>query len=225
MILLCTCKDNGINDFMNGKGSIELASLPGGMLPIGCSGTSNLDKDQVGSCILRPLLDYLTTQLPAGVTTSEVKIELFATAGMRTEDIKNGGAFTFAQITNFYDNILKQYVTTRTLKGGALYSNAGSFKTINGNSEEGVWSWINLNDVYYNTFSTQGSCGNDFIGDFEVGGSSMQIAFPVPNSSVASDKNNIYQVNINGCAIKVYSKTFLGLGGDDLRKFMRAYHY
>jgi hypothetical protein len=218
-------KDSGINDFMSGKGTISTSALPGGQLPAGCNGTSNLGQDQVGPCVLQPLLDYLTTQLPTGVAPSSIKIELFATAGMRTEDIKNGGAFTTAQISNFYDNIMKPYVMTTTLSGGALYSNAGSFKTINGNSEEGVWSWINLNDVYYNTFATQGSCGNAPIGDFEVGGSSMQVAFPVANTSVASDANNIYQVNINGCPIKVYSKTFLGLGGDDARKFMRAYNY
>lgn len=218
-------KDSGINDFMSGKGTIDQSSLPGGLLPNGCGGTSNQGQDQVGPCVLQPLLDYLTIRLPSGVVASNIKIELFATAGMRTEDIKNGGAFTSAQITNFYDNIMKQYVKTTTLNGGALYSNVGSFKTINGNSEEGVWSWINLNDVYYNTFAKQGSCGNAPIGDFEVGGSSMQVVFPVPKTSSASDANNIYQVNINGCAIKVYSKTFLGLGGDDARKFMRAYNY
>lgn len=53
----------------------------------------------------------------------------------------------------------------------------------------------------------------------------MQVAFPVTDTAVASDANNIYQFNINGCTIKVYSKTFLGLGGDDARKFMRAYNY
>lgn len=120
---------------------------------------------------------------------------------------------------------MKPYVATSSMSRGALYSNVGSFKTINGNSEEGLWSWINLNDVYYNTFETQGRCGDAPIGDVEVGGSSMQIAIPVPNTSVANDDNNIYQVNINGCAIKIYSKTILGLGGDDARKFMRAYHY
>ncbi len=218
-------KDSGINDFMSGKGTISTSVLPGGVVPANCSGTSNLGQDQVGPCVLQPLLNYLTTQLqPLGTPASDVKIELFATAGMRTEDIRNGGAFTTAQISNFYDNIMKPYVMTTTLSGGDRYINAGSFKTINGNSEEGVWSWINLNDVYYNTFAAQGSCGAS-IGDFEVGGSSMQVAFPVANTSVASDANNIYQVNINGCPIKVYSKTFLGLGGDDARKFMRAYNY
>jgi Golgi nucleoside diphosphatase len=217
--------DSGINDFMSGQGTIGTSGLPNQQLPSGCSGTSNLGQSDVGPCVLQPLLNYVTTQLPVGIAASSVKIELFATAGMRTEDIKNGGAFTSAQITNFYDNIMKPYVRTTQLTGGVTYNNVGDFKTINGNSEEGVWSWINLNDVFYNTFTTQGTCGNSPIGNFEVGGSSMQVAFPVTNTSVASDANNIYQVNINGCAIKVYSKTFLGLGGDDARKFMRAYNY
>lgn len=217
--------DSGINDFMSGQGTIKTSGLPNQQLPSGCSGTSNLGQRDVGPCVLQPLLDYVTTQLPVGVFSSSVKIELFATAGMRTEDIKNGGAFTSAQITNFYDNIMKPYVRTTQLTGGVTYSNVGDFKTINGNSEEGVWSWINLNDVFYNTFTTQGSCGNAPIGNFEVGGSSMQVAFPVSNSRTPSDSANIYNVNINGCTIHVYSKTYLGLGGDDARKFMRALNY
>ena len=217
--------DNGINDFMSGQGSISTSGLPNQQLPSGCSGTSNLGQRDVGPCVLQPLLDYVTTQLPTGVSSGSVKIELFATAGMRTEDIKNGGAFTSAQIANFYDNIMKPYVRTTQLTGGATYSNVGDFKTINGNSEEGVWSWINLNDVFYNTFTTQGSCGNAPIGNFEVGGSSMQVVFPVINSRTPSDSANIYNVNVNGCSINVYSKTYLGLGGDDARKFMRALNY
>jgi hypothetical protein len=217
--------DSGINDFMSGQGTISISDPAfGGQLPNGCSGTSNLGQPDVGPCVLQPLLDYVTTKL-GSITASSLKIELFATAGMRTEDIKNGGAFTSAQITNFYDNIMKPYVRTTQLTGDVTYSNVGDFKTINGNSEEGVWSWINLNDVFYNTFTTQGSCGNAPIGNFEVGGSSMQVAFPVTDTSIASDANNIYQVNINGCAIKVYSKSFLGLGADDSRKYMRAYNY
>jgi hypothetical protein len=217
--------DNGINNFMSGNGTIDISdSAFGGQLPNSCRGTSNLGQDQVGPCVLQPLLNNVTTQL-AGIAASNVKIELFATAGMRTVDLKNGGAFTSAQISNFYDNILKSYVRTTPLAGGTTYSYVGDFKTIDGNSEEGVWSWINLNDVFYNTFVTSGSCGNAPIGNFEVGGSSMQVAFPVADNSVVSDANNIYQVNINGCAIKVYSKTFLGLGVDDARKFMRATNY
>ena len=210
-------KDSGINDFMSGQGTISTAVLPNKSLPNGCPGSTALGQNQVGPCVLQPLLDYLTTQLN-GIPKSSVKIELFATAGMRTEDIKNGGAYTTMQITNYYENIMRPYVSN-----SLQYSDVGSFKTINGNSEEGVWSWINLNDLRYNTFATQGRCGNDPIGDVEVGGSSMQVVFPV--NLMASDAANVYNVNLNGCSINVYSKTFLGLGGDDARKFMRAYNY
>jgi hypothetical protein len=164
-------------------------------------------------------LNYLTTNLPAGVNKNDVKIKLFATAGMRTEDRRNGGAFTEGQITAFY-NTMKSYVSNNM-----GYTDVGEFKTINGNSEEGVWSWINLNDVYFNTFSTQGGCGNAPTGNFEVGGSSMQVAFPVSSTRTPSDSANIYAVNLNGCRINVYSKTYLGLGCDDARKFMRALNY
>jgi hypothetical protein len=51
----------------------------------------------------------------------------------------------------------------------------------------------------------------------------MQIVFPT--TAPASDAANIYKVNINGCSMNIYSKTFLGLGADDARKFMRAYNY
>jgi hypothetical protein len=208
--------DEGINDFMSGQGSIDISELTPPALPRGCPRENNLGQNDVGPCVLQPLLDYLTSQLPSGVLKTQVKIELFATAGMRTEDQRNGGAFTTTQIAVFYDT-MKNHVSS------VGYTNVGEFKTINGNSEEGVWTWINLNDVYFNTFSTQGSCGNAPTGNFEVGGSSMQIAFPV--SRPPNDTANVYNVNINGCSINVYSKTYLGLGGDDARKFMRALNY
>ncbi len=89
--------------------------------------------------------------------------------------------------------------------------------------EEGVWSWVNLNDVYYNTFSNRGNYGNSPIGNLEAGGSSIQIVFPT--TAPASDAANIYNASINGCSMNIYSKKFLGLGADDARKFMRTYNY
>jgi hypothetical protein len=209
--------DEGLNDFMSGQGSIDIGDLTPPQLPSGCPRETNLGQSDAGPCVLQPLLDYLTSQLPSGLNKNAVKIELFATAGMRTEDQRNGGAFTSTQIESFY-NTMKTYVS-----GSMGYTDVGEFKTINGNSEEGIWTWINLNDVYFNTFATPGRCGDSQTGNFEVGGSSMQIAFPV--SRAASAPANIYNVNINGCIINVYSKTYLGLGGDDARKFMRALNY
>jgi hypothetical protein len=51
----------------------------------------------------------------------------------------------------------------------------------------------------------------------------MQIAFP--SNLTANAESNVYSVTINGKTFNVYSKTILGLGGDDARKYVRAYHY
>mgnify|MGYP000311819411 CR=1 FL=1 len=226
--------DDGINDFLNGNGEIVLSA--GDEQPVGCPGTpvangkyrtiKGLQRNDVEPCVLQPLLQQLDSGIAnlnakdpsLKLTKSQVKVELFATAGMRTEDVRNGGSNTTAQIEQYYGE-MKAYTTTWGY-------DAGAFKTINGNSEEGVWTWINLNDYYYNAFGgnpTKSATIQSPVGDFEVGGSSMQIAFPTNLSP--SDRDNVYQVSINGKTFNVYSKTFLGLGGDDARKFVRAFNY
>ena len=153
-----------------------------------------------------------------GLTRAQVKTELFATAGMRTEDKRNGGSYTTGQIAAYYQ-IMKSYVT------GMGFA-TGEFKTINGNSEEGVWTWVNLNDYYYNIFGGNPAVSQTIqppVGDFEVGGYSMQIAFPT--NTTPNNESNVYPVAINGKTFNVYSKTILGLGGDDARKYVRAYGY
>lgn len=228
--------DNGINDFLNGNGTIELIDkngetvIPGGVRPVNCVGGTvesigqqqlivNLGESDVGPCVLAPLLESQDITLNTnGLSRSQVKTELFATAGMRTEDERNGGSYTTLQIAEYY-KIMKSYVA------GMGYA-TGEFKTINGNSEEGVWTWTNLNDYYYNIFGgnpTVSQAALNPVGDFEVGGSSMQIAFPV--NATPNDESNIYRVAINGKVFNVYSKTILGLGGDDARKYVRAYNY
>ena len=224
--------DNGINDFINGTGTIDPVTwtentstgLPKGYLPKGCLMTAqstNGGKDDVLHCVLQPLFDSMSGAMStAGVSPSQVKVELFSTAGMRTMSIFNGGSFTESQIANFY-NAMRGYAYK--VKGFVV----GDFRTSNGNSEEGLWTWINLNDQYFNAFG-----GNQKYykgaptarGDFEVGGSSMQVAFPT-SSIPPGDENNVYPVKINGYSYNVFSKTFLGLGGDDTRKFVRSYGY
>ena len=205
-------------------------TLPGGVRPAGCTGGEskitgqqiqiiNLGILDVSPCVLAPLLESQDTVLAAnGLTRAQVKTELFATAGMRTEDMRNGGSYTTLQITDYYQ-MMKSYVA------GMGFA-TGEFKTINGNSEEGVWTWINLNDYYYNIFGGNPTVSKTIqqpVGDFEVGGSSMQIAFPT--NTTPSNEGNIYPVAINGKTFNVYSKTILGLGGDDARKYVRAYGY
>ena len=224
--------DNGINDFLSGVGTINRAAwtassstgLPSNYNPSSCTmttGVANGDQATVGPCVIQPLLDSMAGAMAAvGVTASQVKVELFATAGMRTMSLFNGGSYNDTEIANFY-NTMKSY--TQTTKGFTV----GEFRTSNGNSEEGVWTWINLNDQYYNAFggNTTYYTGTPTTrGDFEVGGSSMQVAFPT-TSITPSAANNVYSVTINGHSYNVFSKTYLGLGGDDARKFMRSYNY
>lgn len=216
--------DDGINNFLNGDGTIKLA--PGESLPPQCPGTSGLGQLDVEPCVIQPLLSKLDEAVAAqnvshpelNLSRAQVKVELFATAGMRTENESNGGGKTTEQIIEYY-NQMKTYVTQWGY-------DTGEFKTINGNSEEGLWTWVNLNDYYYNSFggnTTVSSSVQAPVGDFEVGGSSMQIAFPTNTSP--SDAANVYRVLINGYSFNVYSKTFLGLGGDDARKYVKAYDY
>lgn len=231
--------DNGINDFLNSVGKITLVDkdgnnvLPNGQRPANCIGgtevTSGLKKSieglgqaDVSPCVIEPLLLAQDATLYVNkLTRSQVKTELFATAGMRTEEKFNGGKFTAAEIAAYYAQ-MKTHVAN-------MGFGTGEFKTINGNKEEGFWTWINLNDQYYNAFGGNTAyCGTNCtpttVGDFEVGGSSMQIAFPTKTLPVG-DANNVYTVTINGYTYNVFSKTFLGLGGDDARKYVRSYGY
>ena len=225
-------KDNGINDFLNGTGTIKTSAwtasaatgLPSGYSAPGCTMTStstNGGQSDVSPCVIQPLLDSMAGAMTAaGVTASQVKVELFATAGMRTMAIFNGGNKTDTQIASFYQT-MKDYAQSN--KGFVV----GDFATSNGNSQEGLWTWVNLNDQYYNAFggNTTYYTGTPTTrGDFEVGGSSMQVAFPT-SSITPSDANNVYTVSINGRSYNVFSKTYLGLGGDDARKYMRSYDY
>lgn len=221
--------DDGINNFLNNDGSIRLS--PGEQIPPGCPGLTNLGQLDVEPCVLQPLLIKLDeavaaqniqnishADLNSTLSKSQVKVELFATAGMRTEDTRNGGSKSTQQIAEYYSQ-MRSYVADWGY-------DVGEFKTINGNSEEGLWTWVNLNDYYYNIFGGNPAVSpiiQDPVGDFEVGGSSMQVAFPT--HLAVGDTANVYSVAINGHAFNVYSKTFLGLGGDDARKYVKAFGY
>jgi hypothetical protein len=231
--------DNGISGFMNGQGTITLVAkgknvLPGGVRPIHCTGGTqemikgnagldviikDLGMNDVSPCVLEPLLSSIDATLALHkLKKADVSIELFATAGMRTEDRRNGGAWTAEQINRYY-GAMKSYVANLGFK-------TDEFKTINGNSEEGVWTWVNLNDHYFNSFGGNPSISKAVqppVGNFEVGGSSMQVAFPT--AKLPSDLENIYSVSINGYSFNVFSKTFLGLGGDDVRKYVKSIGY
>lgn len=184
-------QEDGINDFINSAGGPKL----------------NLGPNDVGPWVIGPLLDGIKPKLAElGIRTSDVQVDLLATAGMRNE-LAPTGKHTQAEIDAFYA-IIRSYI-------GAQGFNAGEARTSDGNSEEGKWTWVNLNDRYYNVFTSN----NSPVGVVEVGGASTQISYPT--SAAPSDNANIYRVSINGKTFNVFNRTYLGLGQDDARKAMR----
>jgi len=154
--------------------------------------------------VIAPLLDTLAAKASTlSVPTNQVAVNVLATAGMRVALDQCGQA----AVTQLYTYIKQGIVA----KGFMV----GEVRTTDGNSEEGVWTWTNLNDQYYHVFTTSTAP----VGDVEVGGSSTQISYPTalsPNSS-----QNIYTVKLNGKIFSVFNRTYLGLGQDDARKFVR----
>lgn len=165
----------------------------------------------VATQVIAPLLNTLTTELNTlKVPVSQVAVNVLATAGMRTAADDCGQA----AVDNLY-GIIQQSIS------GSGYK-VGEVRTTDGNSEEGVWTWVSLNDYYNNIFKdpSRGSVNNAPVGVVEVGGSSAQISYPT--NLAPSAASNIYLVSINGNTFSVFNRTYLGMGSTDARKNMRG---
>lgn len=184
--------EDGIDDFINNVGG-----------PCRCLGP-----DKVGETVFKPLLASAQTELAKhGVTPATVTVDVLATAGMRRVE-KPIGTHTAKEVAAFYDGI-RTYIAGRGFVAGAA-------RTTDGSREEGVWSWVDLNDNYREAFTTK----TKPVGIVEVGGSSMQVSYPTAKPVDAA--KNVYAVTLNGKTFNVFSRTFLGLGQDDTRREMRV---
>lgn len=188
--------ENGIDDYANP----DVSQRPG-------SGNVNVD-------VIDPLLDLLndgyfaTHKLEA---KTKIKVDLLATAGMREAQAKWGKPAVnsmYAGIRANLDDPKAPFNTElRTLSRGSKYS-AGLVRTINGNTQEGVWTWVDLNDYYCNYFKNpngkrkRGCSGakSGNVGVLEVGGASAQVSFPVKAKSAKGHKY-VHQVTLNGRVI------------------------
>ncbi len=159
-----------------------------------------VNKDVIG-----PLLSELEFRhLPAGVPRTEVTVHVLATAGMRTAELK----CTKTEVIHFY-SLIKNFIKSK-------HYILGEVRTTDGDMEEGIWSWLNLNYV-----KDKLKLGDIPYGDLEVGGSSAQMVFPT-NLTQADPAKNIYAVPFNGKTHYVFSKSYQGLGQDDARKHIRT---
>lgn len=152
-----------------------------------------------------PLLDHARGFLAGlGVEPGTVEVNLLATAGMRSAESLHGRA----AIERLYDTI-RAGIRRR---GFAV----GEVRTTCGSEEEGVWTWVNLNDVLERVFDGD----REPVGIVEVGGSSLQLTFPTDEDPDAVP--HVHRVELNGRRFAVSCRSFLGLGQDDARKTMRA---
>lgn len=184
--------DEGIDEFLDNVGGVNRDT--------GIEG--------VGEAIITPLLEKAIPALAErGAKPEDVTVDFLATAGMRSA-IKPVGKHDPESVQALYDQIRKSIVA----EGFA----AGEVRTTDGSAEEGLWTWIDVNDRYRGAFSKD----NAPVGVVEVGGSSMQISFPT--LAPVDPAANVYSVSINRKSFNVFAKTFLGLGQDDARKAMRV---
>jgi len=187
---------------------VEIERMPNGMREDGIN--NFVDPDSPGGAemvlpmTILPLLDQVRPTLARlGVPTGEVRVDLFATAGMRYAEKMFGSEV----VANFY-KIIKKGIDNAGFQSGHV-------QTSDGESQEGVWTWINLNDLERDVFRSDHSP----FGIVEVGGSSAQLTYTLDDPASSDGPTRI--VNINGRTFHVFCRTYLGLGQDDARKAMR----
>lgn len=155
--------------------------------------------------VIDPLLEHAGGFLTGiGINPGQVEVNLLATAGMRYAAQLHGQEAVDRLFGTIRDGISR--------RGFAV----GEVRTTCGSEEEGVWTWINLNDVLYGVFDHD----HEPVGIVEVGGSSLQLTFPTDEDP--AEVPHVHAVEINGRKFAVSCRSFLGLGQDDARKEMRS---
>lgn len=154
--------------------------------------------------IIDPLLAHARGVLGGlGVEPAAVEVNLLATAGMRYAEGLHGRP----AVDRLYE----------TIRAGihAHGFPVGEVRTTCGSEEEGIWTWINLNDTLLDAFESD----REPVGIVEVGGSSLQLTFPTDEDPDVVP--HVHRVDLNGRRFAVSCRSFLGLGQDDARKEMR----
>lgn len=163
--------------------------------------------------VMFPLWNGLKAELSAmapAVNPADVIVKVFATAGMRTASEVCGKA----AVQDLYA-VIRAGMTEKGLTNAA-----NEARTINGAKEEGLWTFINTNDEYANAFERPNhpKPRAPAVGTLEVGGSSIQIVYPIGGGSTDPKAINF---KINNRSMTVHADSILHLGQDDMRKALR----
>ncbi len=168
----------------------------------------------VNPFVMLPLWEAMKGKLATlspPVAASDVIVKVFATAGMRTAAEICGQP----AVDNVYTVIRGGMATS------GLTNEENEVRTIDGGSEEGLWSFVNANDEYVNAFGRPAAekLPKPPVGIIEVGGSSVQIVYPIAQ---AGSDQFAEQIEINNRVMTVHAQSWLRLGQDDMRKVLRT---
>ncbi|MDA9272233.1 hypothetical protein N9Q05_02510 [bacterium] len=163
----------------------------------GLSSYANHSDDAGAS--LKPILDKTALYLKEkGVNLPEVSISVLATAGMRLLSLSEQQAV--------YDGV------RRYIRANYMFSlNDQNVRTITG-TQEGVYGWLDVNYLSNNFIQPSTT-----VGSIDMGGASTQIAF-VTSDTTQSEHEVV--LTINHTRYRVFSRSFLGLGQDQVRQTM-----
>lgn len=143
----------------------------------------------------QPTVSAYLEQLMQDVTSSNIPVYVYATAGMRL----------LPQNTqNQYYNEIAQWFSAHP------QWRLQDARTISG-MEEGVYGWLSLN---YHLGSLQDE-NKPLVGLLEVGGASAQIAFPIEGTTNLAPHDWV-DIELYGRHLQIYAQSFLGLGINEL---------
>ncbi len=140
-------------------------------------------------------IDAYITSLLSGAPAQNLPLYFYATAGMRLVPP--------AKQKTYYQELQRWFAQQSQWK---LIDS----KTITGN-EEALFDWLSVN---YNLGTLQ-SAQNQSIGVMDMGGASVQIAFPVQANQAAHGKSQV-EVDLYGQHFNISVHSFLGLGQTEM---------
>lgn len=155
---------------------------------------------QAGPEGIGPLLDLLDTYVStAGIEKSAVPVSVLATAGLRNVEQRNPAA-----AAAIIDSVAA-YIPTRGYPVGEVGIMSGQ--------REALYAWVDAN-------ATSGTLadGDNNLGIVEIGGASAQVAFQAPQPN----GRGVQTMTIGGLTFHVVALSYLGLGQNDARGFMRS---
>ena len=147
-------------------------------------------------------IDSYLTILLANAPEQQMPVYFYATAGMRL--------LPQAKQKKYYDEVQHWFAQHNEWQ-------LKEAKTITGN-EEGLYDWLSVN-YHLGTFE---SAQNTSVGVMDMGGASVQIAFPIEKNSNINSRSQI-ELELYGKHYNLFVHSFLGLGQTEMsHQFLNA---